>query len=196
MKVHLRFLPSLFLWYIFWRRQMDPDQHENMDMSLNPVIDRCDTCSPEKCSECIICHQGWDYCLALYFIHCSSLMLNIYNLHIICILKCGCHSLWYFGFIHYFSQISSIRLLRISFVGNFRQYIFFLDIVTSASRANFFFDKRAFRAIGSFVFFPFLFSVSVFVLIPGFCSIFEERWNLKKIYCRRYKTLVVFVLFF
>eukprot|EP00904_Undaria_pinnatifida_P005644 jgi/Undpi1/2209/HiC_scaffold_12.g05595.m1 len=37
---------------------MDPDQQDNMDMARHPVSDRCDTCAPDKCSECIICHQG------------------------------------------------------------------------------------------------------------------------------------------
>lgn len=37
--------------------QMDPDQHENINLAENPVTDRCETCAPERCSECIICHQ-------------------------------------------------------------------------------------------------------------------------------------------
>ncbi|CAN0370536.1 unnamed protein product [Ascophyllum nodosum] len=41
-----------------WLLKMDPDQHENMDMSLNPVTDKCETCTPDKCSECLICGQG------------------------------------------------------------------------------------------------------------------------------------------
>lgn len=55
------FLPvrlSLFLRAAFADGQMDPDQHQNMDMSQNPITDRCETCAPDKCSECIICHQG------------------------------------------------------------------------------------------------------------------------------------------
>lgn len=38
--------------------QMDPDQHENMELAANPVTEKCDTCNPHVCSECIICGKG------------------------------------------------------------------------------------------------------------------------------------------
>eukprot|EP00903_Cladosiphon_okamuranus_P012867 g12018.t1 len=38
-----------------WLLKMDPDQHENMDLSANKVTEKCDTCAPNTCSKCIIC---------------------------------------------------------------------------------------------------------------------------------------------
>ncbi|CAN0216292.1 unnamed protein product, partial [Ectocarpus sp. 12 AP-2014] len=40
-----------------WLLKMDPDQHENMDMSVIPVTEKCDTCNPHTCSNCIICNK-------------------------------------------------------------------------------------------------------------------------------------------
>jgi len=57
-------------------RQMDPDQHENMDMSVNPVTERCETCRPHTCSKCIICRKGWDYSQYTYV--CARYVLSFF----------------------------------------------------------------------------------------------------------------------